>query len=127
MNQLADILERKHALVLRCEQQRRQLEIETARWRAGLQRIDAITQTARRLVTNPLVGVLVAALVARLGRRRIGKWAGRIALLWRGAKLLGTVATAVRFAPMILSIVQSVRGAQNPPYGRSHQWRQASR
>jgi hypothetical protein len=126
MSQLSRILERKHALVLRCEEQRRQLALETARCRAGLQRIDAAAHTVRRLIANPLMGVLFAALAARMGRRRIGKWAGRIALLWRGAKLLGTVAAAARFAPMVLSILNSVR-AQGMPYGRSHQWRQASR
>ena len=109
MNRKAELEQRKQALVLRCEGQRRDLARETARWLAWLQRAESAAHAVRGLLSHPLVPMVLAVLAAGAGGRILGRWALRIRSLGRTVRLLGTLMAAARFAPVVLAILRSRR------------------
>lgn len=83
MSRMADIRQRRAALVARAAAQRDEIARSTRAWRSTLSIADRVASLYHRLRAHPLPGVLGALLLIWIGRHQTSPWAARVLTLWQ--------------------------------------------
>ena len=83
MNTLAAIVRRRAALVAQAAAQRDELDRLIEPWQKPLALVDRGIEIVQRLRAHPLVIAAGVALLVWMGRRKLSRWAGRIAAVWQ--------------------------------------------